>query len=473
MNILTLHDPENIFNISEQGKERFLNSIQANIISSHGRKFARFIFVTFFQNKEQSSLEWLSEFDLSSEWFQLQSKKDFLRKEKKSEKSSIKNIYLTHAGYEFLRIKKEFIPTDLKFMNGMHNSELNDPPRDEWEEWAREDCHALMALASDNEDVLEKLVEDIAKELKGMAVLKIEEGHTFKNKFGKTAEHFGYADGISQPVFYEKEGVLSRDLTSLDSVLVKEHGTTVDAFGSYMVFRKLEQNVKKFKESEEKLNQFLNSINQEDEIESGQKKHKDIAGGLIFGRMESGSPVFLEDAEENHDVNDFDFSFDPKGTQCPFHAHIRKTNPRGDKVRENLLSKAGEKAVRIARRGITYGQRDFEKEKVTGEFPEENVGLLFISFQQDIKAQFEIMQNIWANNNIDETLKINNSFNNHDPIIGQIGSEKPQPFPWYKIDGSVGTFSLPSFVKMKGGGYFFAPSISFVKNIKEKSEIIS
>ncbi|MCE2661350.1 MAG: Dyp-type peroxidase, partial [Microcystis sp. 53602_E8] len=81
---------------------------------------------------------------------------------------------------------------------------------------------------------------------------------------------------------------------------------------------------------------------------------------------------------------------------CPFHAHIRKTNPRGDTG--IVESSPGfnealkiEKNHRITRRAVSYGENDATKE------PEKDSGLLFICFQSSIENQFNFMQARWAN----------------------------------------------------------------------------
>jgi deferrochelatase/peroxidase EfeB len=78
-------------------------------------------------------------------------------------------------------------------------------------------------------------------------------------------------------------------------------------------------------------------------------------------------------------ASDFDFATqDPAGARCPFHAHTRKTNPRGD------AGLAFERTRRIVRRGITYGERPDLADGATAEPPSTGVGLLFQSFQANL-----------------------------------------------------------------------------------------
>ena len=95
--------------------------------------------------------------------------------------------------------------------------------------------------------------------------------------------------------------------------------------------------------------------------------------------------------------------------------------------------------------------------------PREGVGLLFMCYQRDIKNQFESLQFLQANNT--------NFFQDNtgvDPVIGRMGWEPPpQKWPpeWDTPRAEQQPFSFGGFVTLKGGEYFFAPSMSFLKNL--------
>ena len=59
-----------------------------------------------------------------------------------------------------------------------------------------------------------------------------------------------------------------------------------------------------------------------------------MARAYVVGRFQDGTPVELHDhelgAETQDYVTNFNYADDMEGSRCPFHAHIRKTNPRGD-----------------------------------------------------------------------------------------------------------------------------------------------
>jgi len=231
-------------------------------------------------------------------------------------------------------------------------------------------------------------------------------------------------------------------------------------FGSYFVFRKLEQNVSAW-------NVAVEQLATDHDVDS------EWVGAMTVGRFPDGTPIMLG-GDTGSGVplsNDFNYESDKEGLTCPFHAHIRKTNPREESAAERNphgVTRESERAHRIARRGIPYGRR-----AGVGEAdPSENVGLLFMCFQRDISNQFEFMQRNWADN----TSFLNKAFNpaaandtGLDAVIGPSDGGSARDQTWLRKrggDGDFASFSFGGFVTLKGGGeYFFAPSISALKNL--------
>ena len=181
----------------------------------------------------------------------------------------------------------------------------------------------------------------------------------------------------------------------------------------------------------------------------------ELAGALVMGRFADGTPVSESDKPTRPITPPLNFNFDQDvaGSKCPFHAHIRKTNPRGDKTRLGLFeSLEDEKNHRIVRRAISYGENDTTKE------PEKGSGLLFLCFQADLENQFNLMQALWSNN-ADFVQKDVGP----DPVVGQPEGVQKYPKQWGKPDTEDYGFKL--WVFMQGGEYFFAPSISFLSNL--------
>ena len=74
-------------------------------------------------------------------------------------------------------------------------------------------------------------------------------------------------------------------------------------FGSYFVFRKLEQNVRLFKDEEEKLADRLGLTGDDAER----------AGAMIIGRFEDGTPLAVQADAGSHSPVQNDFTYDSDG----------------------------------------------------------------------------------------------------------------------------------------------------------------
>jgi Dyp-type peroxidase family len=444
-----------------------LNELQGNILKSHGRGHAAHLFLHFDdQRKARAYLSQLADVVKSSA-AQLNEAKAF--RETGRSAGRFVSLLLSAAGYEALGVPERLVPDDPAFRDGMQRrgSALNDPPAVTWDEHLRAQVHAMLLIADDNAPAVRNEVRRLRWQIAqqgGVSVIGEEIGAAIKNQYGHNIEHFGYRDGISDPVMLaedapEESGSHWSPIAPLEQVLVRDPGS-LDAygFGSYVVFRKLEQNVRLFKEAEERLAHML-GLKGEDE---------ERAGALIVGRFESGSPLVLSNSDnlplDTATINNFSYVDDEEGCRCPFHAHIRKVNPRGESVPRFSETVKQERSRRIARRGIPYGERadDPSAELPAEARPTGGVGLLFIAYQRNISAQFEHIQQQWANNS-----SYVNSGTGLDPLIGQ---NPVALYHWPVLDCTTDTriaapFGMESFVMLKGGEYFFAPCISFLKGL--------
>ena len=89
------------------------------------------------------------------------------------------------------------------------------------------------------------------------------------------------------------------------------------------------------------------------------------------------------------------------------------------------------------------------------DLPNDGVGLVFMSYQASIEAQFQFKQTQWANN---ESFPSEND--GVDPVFGQGGTVGQTWFPAYGSTANSNAQLLRGFVTLKGGEYLFAPSIS-------------
>jgi Dyp-type peroxidase family len=176
----------------------------------------------------------------------------------------------------------------------------------------------------------------------------------------------------------------------------------------------------------------------------------DLLGARLVGRWKSGAPVQLSPLRDNPKLavdpqhnNSFTYT---TADVCPFAAHTRKMNPRGD------IPVTAIATHRVIRRGIQYGPEVGPNEKVTRK----DRGLLFVSYQADLSKGFQFLQKSWANN-LNFPPKPNPGI---DPIIGQ-GTRTMTGANPENVTASLDL--VREWVISKGGEYFFAPSITALR----------
>jgi deferrochelatase/peroxidase EfeB len=103
--------------------------------------------------------------------------------------------------------------------------------------------------------------------------------------------------------------------------------------------------------------------------------------------------------------------------------------------------------------------------KVAPLLPTGGVGLLFMAYNQKIAQQFKFTQQTWANNT---NFPVPGA-HGIDPVIGQgVNPPGDQKLPKQWDNPAAGTsnnVAFAGFVKMKGGEYFFSPSLTFLRNL--------
>ena len=467
----------------------FLEKLQGNILKGHGREFGVYIFFSFGDDMGavRRQLAELAGRYVTSARRQHQEAADFGAF--KVPGGLFGNLLLTASGYRRLGLDPDALfpeapetiaNTQSSFAAGMRATAVDDfadPPVDSWDPGYRKDIDAMLLLADDDEGYLLREARRAMTEI-GVhnAVRVAERGNALRNEDGEGIEHFGYVDGRSQPLYLKSDfvfdaagnrvgeaggGEIDRwdPFEPLKRVLVPDPGASGEpgCFGSFLVFRKLEQDVLHFKMREEELADALDFAGEE----------RERAGAIVVGRFEDGTPVTLSktDGFRPAKENDFNYSQDADGARCPFHAHIRKTNPRGDIPREiEGTTDEEERSRRITRRGMPFGKRNKHpnESQAISELPSGGVGLLFMCFQASIRAQFAFMQRAWCNN-----AGFVRPGTGIDPVVGQPSSPPAAEPSWSPEYGKPPhtPFRFENFVKMKGGEFFFAPSIPFLQKL--------
>lgn len=318
-------------------------------------------------------------------------------------------------------------------------------------------------------------------------------------------EHFGYADGVSQPGVRgivspgtpltpqsgpdPDQGAPGQDLLWPGEFVFGYPGQNADASsfttkgdvaappiplmqdGAYMVFRRLAQLVPEFNASVKQAAAGITG--------ASDKASADLLGAQLVGRWKSGAPLILAETADNPAfadgelfTNAFEFGDDREGLKCPWAAHIRKAYPRDD-VPGNMnpddadvgKAEAFTQTHRMLRRGISFGPELTEQEALNQQSAGGPLarGLLFKCYITSIDDQFEFVQQAWCNN-----ASFSQPNSGIDAIIGQ-SATSPRPFlgaaPISENPTNKPQFQLKSFVNMEGGGYFFAPSISALRSL--------
>lgn len=446
-----------------------LKQLQPNILKGHVREHMQCLFLQFFDKAEaRAFLGAVARQQMKS------ANKHLLEAERFKADGTPGTPYvgvgLTREGYKKLGIPAAKVPGSQKpsavpFRRGMRHADsigtLGDPPVTSWEQPFRHTLHAVVLIG----DVKKSSVTATRTAIDGLLtpkvkLLGVETARGQSNTHGDGIEHFGYVDGRSQPLFLD-EDIAAEPHTpagwdptfALGRVLVKDSAAPNPAlhFGSFFIFRKLEQNVRRFHQAEKDLADELGLVGVD----------RQRAGATIVGRFRDGTPVTLQATDGVHPVpNDFDYDNDAQGRKCPLHGHIRKTNPRGSGGAESHPS---ERKHIMARRGQVFGTRtdDINAELPPSARPTGGVGLLFMAFNSEITNQFDFTQNVWANN---PSFPFGGASDpGLDQVIGQGTRPKTKcPVAWNGAATKT-VDAAPQAVTMRGGEYFFMPSIAFLK----------
>lgn len=276
-------------------------------------------------------------------------------------------------------------------------------------------------------------------------------------------EHFGFRDGISNPPIAGMpqkrppvgNGRLSQDgawstIPAGEFLLGHPDASgempqapqpeVLSRNGSFMVLRKLEQDVDSFRA-------YLAAEAARTGVGA------DELAARLFGRRRDGTPLV-----ESTGLNAFTYGGDPEGRGCPLGAHARRANPRDSLGFGTVLVDRH----RILRNGITYGApvpHGVPQAEVNGDAGQ---GLMFLGFARSFASQFEFITQQWINFGNDQ-----DQGNDRDPVVGlQVGAAR-MVIPGDGGRPTVLCAGLPQFVRVRGGDYFFLPGIGALRALLE------
>ncbi|HMG75157.1 MAG TPA: Dyp-type peroxidase [Pyrinomonadaceae bacterium] len=433
-----------------------------------------------------------------------------------AEKVSALNVALTCRGLEKLGLDDDTLGTFSRpFLEGMttlHRARiLGDADENAPENWVwggNEDAEGkpddgsavdiLLMMFTENEDMLKALLAETSFQFKQNGVVELRTLTAGRND--DSHEHFGFADGMGQPAI---EGTFQEDKAAARNVLkagemllgyINDYDKPADSpmvsaardpkphlapprvaprvatgartnlhdlglNGTYLVFRQLAQNVALFRHFVDEATRGLDG--QLDLSAS------DRLAAKCVGRWQNGAPLVLSpDADDPafKDADDFGYrDSDAHGFKCPIGSHVRRSNPRDTLGPDGPTALKTANRHRILRRGRSYGHRPKDP-RIADPIDR---GLLFICLNSDIERQFEFCQQTWINNPVFGGLD-----GEVDPLIGNISKTETSPANSDNGDAERDTIftiqadplrtrvhNLERFVTVKGGAYFFLPSV--------------
>lgn len=379
----------------------------------------------------------------------------------------------------------------------------------------KNEADVLVIIAADDAGDLAAMVDDVKEEAQRhrLALMFEQRGQTLPGGL-RGHEHFGFRDGISQPGIRGKVSSAPGDFITpryvdagdphaaifakpgqvlvwpgqflLGELRQSTESMTASAppgvnfpkwarRGSYLVFRRLLQDVPAFWE-------FVA------EAAAALDIPKVRVASMLVGRWPSGAPLMRVPAADDRALAGDEFAnnhfvFDDEtrpsslrpipgyagdghpaahadllGAVCPHFAHIRKVNPRDGGTD---LGKPADGLLRmILRRGIPFGPPIAGVKKPSSKLVTQERGLVFLCYGSAIEDQFEFLTRRWANSPVQPNL------GGHDPVVGQEGREprvRSVDFP--TPAGPVRLHLKREWVTVTGGGYFFAPPISAVAEV--------
>lgn len=382
---------------------------------------------------------------------------------------------------------------------------------DERTQWLRDLC------AASNAGV--RLLSGIGRDGKA----DFQEANAVFDRFGDLSlptpkEHFGFADGIGDPVFEGQyrasempEKVIGRGkrvdgkwvpiaageflLGHPDESQELPPAAMPPEFsqnGAFMAYRKLHENVSSFAEVlQEEAKRYAKVMDVPEE------EAEETLRAKICGRWSDGVPLAVvstyadwrafrkENGFDDPDpvtalknqtaylnspaASDFRYADDMPGFKVPGGAHIRRVNTRDylDPLNKGGLDKSGKpfsnkdathalnKRRRILRRGLPYGASDPRKN--TDE-TEQGVAMMLIG--SSLFRQFEFVQQQWIQYGLDF-----HQGNNTCPMLGEHRHHKRHTIPADPKSGKPPYImsKLKTFVECRGGEYFFIPSMTALR----------
>src|SRR5262245_4045201 len=373
-------------------------------------------------------------------------------------------IGISYRGLEAHGLPKESLqsfPEAFRVGMAARAEQLGDVGVNEPKNWDKEfgtgQVHIGVSAFSDSEEKRRRALAIAREQYEGVSGVRVLAMQDFGAQPGDL-NPLGYKDGIDQPPI-EGSGIdplpgQGRPIKAGEFILGYrgEAGVLLpmpqpDILGrnsTFVGFRKYQTRVGAF-------NRFLR--------ENGStEQERELLAAKLVGRWRSGAPLTLAPEADNPEVgadfrrnNDFDYSNDPRGRQVPLGCHIRRMNPRDTK----LTRLTDVNLHRLIRRGATYGL-PYDPNDLSKEADEVPRGAIFLFISAKAMATIEFLQQEWINDG--NFIGVGDE---RDPIIGL--QEEGATFTIPKQPVRRRIHGIQTFNVLKGGEYFFVPSMSALK----------
>jgi Dyp-type peroxidase family len=337
---------------------------------------------------------------------------------------------------------------------------LNDPKN--WDPaYARAQIHIGLSIFSDSEEKRRQVLGIARQQIEGLSGISVLAMQDFGAQPGDR-NSLGYRDGIDQPAI-EGSGVEplpgQGPLIKAGEFILGYPGEAgvplpmpqpdiLGRNGTFVGFRKYQSRVGSF-------NRFLQSHGSTEE-------ERELLAAKLVGRWRSGAPLTLvpdvddpglgADPQRN---NDFDYANDARGLKVPLGCHVRRMNPRDTK----LTRLTDVNLHRLIRRGTTYGP-PYDPTDVSPEADEVPRGAYFLFISAKAMATIEFLQGEWVNDG-----NFIGAGDERDPIIGL--QEEGATFTIPREPVRRRLHSIETFNVLRGGEYFFMPSLSALQWLSE------
>ncbi len=422
------------------------SDVQGNLVSGYGYPVAAHLFAR--AGNASALRRWLRGIEVTSDAAFNSSKPDVAQ-----------NVGLNHTALRVLCGADALGGVSVAFTQGMleRADDLGDDRGSFTPLW--NDADVWVSLYASSPESLESRVAGVrrAAESFGVALCpEVLDGRAILDGASRM-EHFGFRDGMSNPVVEGIDGeagpgtgklspdgrwvpirtgefLLGHPNESEEPPMDRKFRPLAQD-GSFVVFRQLHQDVAGFRRYTKEAGERFGLT-------------ADEVAAKIVGRTRQAEPLAHGAKMRPGASNDFVYAGDPDGAGCPLGAHVRRANPRDSGGVTEIVARH-----RILRRGMPYGAP-----LPDGALDDDGTsrGLLFIAVNANIERQFEFVQKRWLCGASSSGLG-----DDQDPLLSACGAGRMV----IQGDARAGTkpillTGLPRFVSCRGGEYYFMPASS-------------